>query len=341
MATLDLCITKGTNLKHEHGLPGSLVSTVSYHPLKFADKNLKKELLNCDPSAKSTYHIGETESSAVTSSPVWVQMLLSDDVQRLKQLLPSTNFLSRTYSNAEDLAHESLASRKDTESSSLQYPLLQQIKSSNVSENDIELIPWKDATGAIIIQIRFSDVLNKLPLFDQILGEVTIPLSRLAEKKEIEGWFKVEQKGTTQSIEDSVHHEVDEEGEHTKSDNENDQQFMNNSTDSAHPQIYIKVKLSIPSSSSTDIDRETSVVVTEQMVRSANLGENKGIGFIGTSINTFNTVRGVSGNVQYLQNQLGSTLDMIEMVQNAFNFAVSVISISEETKNVHSFRHFL
>ena len=312
------------NLKHEHGLPGSLVSTVSYHPLKFADENLKRDLLSCDPSAKSTYHIGETESSTVTSSPVWEQMLLSDDVQRLKQLLPSTNFLSRDefFSNGEELVDDVLTSRKNQESS-LQYPLLQQIKSSNIMESQVELIPWKDSTGAIIIQIRFSDVLNKLPLFDQILGEVTIPLSRLVLEKDIEGWFKVELKGTPQSIETSIDHEVNEED--SDSDNEHDQKTIKYSNGSGHPQIYIKVKLFIPNSSSTDIDRETSIVVTEQMARSANLSEEKGIGFIGTSINTFNTVRGVSGNVQYLQNQLGNALDMIEMVQNAFNFAVSVI----------------
>ena len=261
----------------------------------------------------------------MTSSPVWTKMSLSDDAQRLKQLLPSTNFLSRTHSNSGDVNGDYLPSRHNEESS-LQYPLLQPIKSSNQTESTTELIPWSVSSGAIVIQIRFSDMLNKLPLFDQILGEVIIPISRLAEEKEIEGWFKVKGKDINKPLGSNVHPLIESMDNHSPKAGENGQQVKDSQTDLTYPQIYVKVKLDPAPSNYTDIDKETSIVVAEQLARSANFNEEKGVGFIGTSISTFNTVRGVSGNVQYLQNQLGSALDTIEMVQNTFNFAVSFIS---------------
>ena len=58
-----------------------------------------------------------------------------------------------------------------------------------------ELVSWEDSKGAVVIQIRFSDVLNKLPIFDKILGEVVIPPFESIVNNEQWYWWMVS--GTT------------------------------------------------------------------------------------------------------------------------------------------------
>eukprot|EP01083_Nonionella_stella_P098365 276568_1 len=86
------------------------------------------------------------------------------------------------------------------------------------------------------------------------------------------------------------------------------------------PRIHIKAEFEPPNGIVTDIDRETSIVVAEHMIWSASATTDNRPGFIGSSLETFNTVRGVTGQVQYLQNQLGIILDVIETLRNTFNF---------------------
>jgi len=152
----------------------------------------------------------------------------------------------------------------------------------------------------------------------------------LQKKRKIKGWYKVLKKGTRDTVEiqpeefdkdkqnDDNSTQIDPDTISTKNDNEN--KILNND-----PMILLDLEITFPEEEVTDIDRETSIVVAKEMIRSASLSQDTRVGIIGTSISTFNTVRGVTGNVQYLQNQLGSILDMIEMLRNAFNFSVSCL----------------
>ncbi len=182
--TLKISVDRGQHLTPQLGLgiPGSLVSHIVWDPTKFLDDKSIKKITDFDATSKEIYHVGETESSAVTFNPEWKAMHSSDQLQRLRQMLPSTNFLSRTNSSG-DLTTNDISGKKSQ--GTLEVPILQPIRAlgqqgktnqNEISEeeenkNQIELVPWEACKGAIVVQVRFTDVLNKLPIFDQILGE--------------------------------------------------------------------------------------------------------------------------------------------------------------------------
>lgn len=332
---LKVQVCRGQNLTPQIGLgiPGSLVSTVTWDPTKFLDEKSRKKLADFE---KGIYHAGETESSSVTFNPEWKSMHGSDQLERLKQLLPSTNFLSRT--NLDDTSMSEKINIQSESRETLELPILQPIseltrqagtKSDSEIEEDsadgIELLPWEASKGAIVVQVRFTDVLSKLQIFDQILGEVVIPFDKIVKEK-VDGWFQVLPKGTLETIEENPSEKPE------KSDKKS---FLTRLTDPDNesveedkiqdqlPLIYLKADFVPPSDNVTDIDRETSIVVAEHMIWSTNETKDSS-GFIGSSLKKFNTVRGVTGQVQYLQNQLGNILDKIEILRNAFNFTVRI-----------------
>jgi len=342
---LEISISRGRNLVPHYGIPGSLVSSIIWDPLKFADENAKKSIVECDPSSNGLHQIGETEGSGVTSSPEWKKVHGSNELERMKQLLPSKNFLSRTQSSG-DLSCIDPTQLNDNV---LHFPILQPIAPIDQQEasaaddgsdgNDaihlehVKILPWEAAKGAIIIQVRFADVLNTLPIFDQILGDVVIPISMIAKDMMVEGWFEVLEKGTLRTIElpkdDDSTHICNDDGENlstrlaTQDATNDEKESISKIEPDSKPSIYLKVKLNVPGGRNiSDIDKETSIVVAEHLIRSAKKTDH-GPGFLGTSISTFNTVTGVRGNLQHLQNQLGDALDMFEIVLNTFNFTVS------------------
>jgi hypothetical protein len=358
VAELEVAVLRGRNLAPNHRIPGSLVASIFWEPSKFADEYTKNIIKDIDPSLCGLHQIGETEGSGMTSSPEWLIAHPSNELERMKQLLPSKNFLSRTNSSA-NLKTDILKEIKPLDTSTLTFPILQPISApgkipeadlaqqeeeeDDEAEEDnttpygnIQLVPWESSKGAIVIQVRFADVLNKLPIFDQVLGEVVIPLARLAKEKSIEGWFKVLEKGTMRTEEDICN----DDSRKLPYSNKDATDILNRlvGADSAelvsdampvdlskYPSIFLQAKLKVPNTSNiTDIDKETSRVIAEHLIRSTKAKEDIGLGFIGTSISTFNTVTGVRGNVQNLQNQLGKALDMIEIFNNLFNFTVSI-----------------
>jgi len=318
---LNVKVLRGKHLSTEHGIPGSMVSDIFVDTSRLVDD--KTSLIKCDATSKSAYHIGTTESSGVTFSPVWESIRESHEFIGLKKLLPSSNVLTKTDSRLQpssDANDESVLQELSKIKTSIHFPLLQPISgrkglsggtTSDEGKISVKLLPWESSVGAVVFQVRFADVLNRLPLFDDTIGEVVIPLERIARARKIKGWFKVLKKGTRETIEIEPE-EAD--SKPTKNDNGND--VLNNS-----PMILLEAEITFPDEKVTDIDRETSIVVAEEMIKSASLSQDTRVGIIGTSISTFNTVRGVTGNVQYLQNQLGSILDMMEMLRNAFNFS--------------------
>ena len=94
-------------------------------------------------------------------------------------------------------------------------------------------------------------------------------------------------------------------------------------TESGHPEVYLEIKWIPPelNDENLDAEREASVVLAEEMIRSASQAK-AGVDLMGTSIGAFNTVTGLSGHVHMIQNTLGSALDTVESIRNAFNFSV-------------------
>lgn len=350
LSDLNISILRGQNLIPHRGLPGSLVASVLWEPSKFEDDVSKQLISNIDPTSQGIFHICETESSGVTFSPEWKSIHESEELQRMKQLLPKKNFLSRVHSS-DSLSLLNSLERKDD--NVVHFPILQPIASSesfeeedsdeddkedcgNISSKNVEILPWTASKGAITIEIRFVDVLNKLPIFDQVLGQVVIPISKIAEEGELEGWFNVVEKGSIE-ISKIIHMKRSE--DNRKDDVEGTSFLSRFTTPDADPKngreqsetketiplVYLRLKLTNPGSlSPNEIERETSIVVAEHFIACfQKKKEDNSISFLGSSISTFNTVTGVRGNVEDLQNQLGAVLDMLDIFCNAFNFTVS------------------
>jgi hypothetical protein len=146
--------------------------------------------------------------------------------------------------------------------------------------------------------------MTKLRL-DDVLGEISIPISKIAENGEIKGWFQVLDPGSTHVLPVGG----TEDGEVADND---------------APLVYLHFKWNCPDSSSTidDTDREASIVVTEELIRTAAKTAASKIDLIGSSIGAFNTMRGLTGNIAAIQNTLGTVLDIVEGLRNSFNFTV-------------------
>uniref|UniRef100_A0A7R9ZHB4 C2 domain-containing protein n=1 Tax=Pseudictyota dubia TaxID=2749911 RepID=A0A7R9ZHB4_9STRA len=319
---LEVSVLGGKNLySRELGIPGSLFACVLWDPVKFVDEKTRKSIIKTDQLTRGYHEIGTTSSGGLTANPVWTEMNESDETKRLKQLLPNTDFW---------------APANDSEGhNELRFPILQPLL-GNKTAGDFSLSP-----GSIIIQVRFHDVLNRLPVFDDLLGEVIVPLSRLVKEGSVEGWFRLREHGLFESsiaptLDEGIQFypalewgKVDPVGskpsdEVTEPGGEN---FVKNNLDTAaiegYPEVNIRIKFQVPDlhSETSEEEKEASIVIAEEMIRSAVDTQDSKLGLIGSSISTFNTVRGIGGNVQFVQNQLGTVLDTLEQARNIFNFA--------------------
>lgn len=305
---------RGRNLRsRDLGLPGSFYLSISYDPLRYANEKDKKFLSKLDATSSCTHHVGTTISPGITSSPIWSHIRQSAVLCRLKHLLPDEHLWG------EDL--------RELSEGVVKYPILQPItKDRNFyfDENKdgrarmgIGLLPWESSLGAIVLQVRFSEVLGSFQLFENVLGEVVLPLAKLAGGQEVEGWFRILGAGTTDTVpgkssDDDLIAEVKPSGSIDNSESMNDE-------DVDVPELHAKVKF-LTHSIHVRSNTETSRVICEEMVRSASLSREGSIGVIGSSISTINTVRTLGGT---LQNQLSYAVNIIEMIRNAFNFSVS------------------
>ena len=324
MGFLDVSVIRGKNLRsYELGLPGAAYASVFWDALHFAPETEREMMAEIDPAAKGSHEVGSTVAAGITSHPEWKAVVESAESDRLKQLIPAE----------EDAVDESpdLGDSAANDPSSLQFPILQPIAlDSSTSDkdgrrnigNDIHLVPWELSPGAIVIQICFQDALNKFALIDPFFGDVIIPLKRLAKKKEIEGWFPVNDIGGNAN----GLHQVSSSGTLLGGGGNK----ATPAKDKGHgdePQVYLKLKLALPGASpwaindASDAEKEASMIVAEEMMRSGAMSEGENIGLIGTGLNTFNTVRGLNSQLQGIQNTLGGVLDTIERLRNVFNFA--------------------
>lgn len=314
---------QGKNLRsRDLGLPGSFYASIMYDPLRYAPSDkMRASLIKMDSSSGCTHEVGTTISPGITSNPVWEQMQESTELMRLKHLLPD----DRIWGQKEDM---------DT---SLSYPILQPLTDGSFISNDddeqavgLSLMPWEQSFGAVVIQVRFSDVLG-MELFDNTLGEVVIPLAKLAGSgRTVEGWFRLLSVGTTDTIpgeESPDESAVELEGEESETESEEGEDSP--APVVAFPELYVNIKFSSNALSGGDgmspsDDMESFKVICEEMSRTASIAQSNSIGVIGSSLNTINTVRTLGGK---LQNQISVVVDMVERVRNAFNFSVRQLDL--------------
>lgn len=308
---------QGKNLRsRELGLPGSFYAAIMYDPLRYANDKMKASLTKIDSSSGCTHEVGSTISPGITSHPVWTQMQESTELMRLKHLLPD----DRIWGQKEEM---------DT---SLSYPILQPIIDRSFVNVDmpedgqgVSLMPWEQSCGAVVIQVRFSDVLGTFQMFDNVLGEVVIPLAKLAGSgRTVEGWFRLLAVGTTDTVpgEEVAADDSAVKSEAVSEDSESEDEDESTPAATAFPELFIKVKFSpnaLNRSTCLIDDMESFKVICEELSRTASMAQQNSIGVIGSSLNTINTVRTLGGT---LQNQMSFFLDMIERVRNAFNFSV-------------------
>ena len=329
-------VTQGKNLRSpELGLPGSVVATILWDPLKYSCENDKKKIVDCDTTTKGVHEVGFTDKSAITSNPEWECVISSHETKRLQQLLPN-DIIIKNHDSTEKNSIKSFSELFEEDSPYVFFPLLQPISPGSKSiiqgKNyyDADILPWESSTGAVIVQIRFHDIMNKLPGIDDVLGEVTIPFSKLLENKSVDGWFQVLEKGCNETVvgssEDMKSESIDELLPNEHSDND----VSITGSEIEIPEIKINLSFMPPGEEVviSEREKEASIVIAEEMTKSVVLSQDAKVGIIGTSISTFNTVRGVRGNIQYIQNQLGYFLDIVEMIRNTMNFSVSKVFFS-------------
>lgn len=308
----------------ELGLPGSFYATISYDPVRYADENTKASLAKIDTSSTCSHQIGSTISPGMTSHPVWTNFQESADLMRFRYLLPDFQSLGSHLS--QDDGEQSLK---------VVYPILQPLTEDDgiapeeeevdgKQRSPIQLMPWEASHGAIVIQVRFSDVLGSL-IFDNVLGEVVVPLAKLAgSRRAVEGWFRLLDVGTRDtvpgdSVEDTADDVVETESSFSKKGGN-----ANKLPRIDLPEVYLKAKFSPNVGSLSPSDKESSKVICEELVRTASLSQENGVGVIGSSLSTLNTVRTLGGT---LQNQLCFVVDMVEKARNAFNFSNPRITV--------------
>mmetsp|Transcript_10228 Transcript_10228/g.18060 ORF Transcript_10228/g.18060 Transcript_10228/m.18060 type:complete len:519 (+) Transcript_10228:245-1801(+) len=280
---------------------------------------MKSSLVKIDTLSGCTHEVGATVSSGITSNPIWTHVQESPELMRLKHVLPDDRLW-----------------RHDKEvDASLSYPILQPItEDGGLSHEEVDgsqrtdgvqLMPFESSFGAVVFQVRFSDVLGSFQMFDNVLGEVVIPLAKLAGSgRAVEGWFRLLGVGTKDTVpgespdDTTVKSVAMSEDKDTKDDVIPAADF---------PKLYLRVKFSpngILCNDTYQSDMESSKVVCEELSRTASVAQDNSVGVIGSSLNTINTVRTLGGK---LQNQISFVVDMLERVRNAFNFSNPRITV--------------
>jgi hypothetical protein len=280
--TIDVAIHRGKNLySREFGIPGRTGCHVYWDPLRYGDEKSKKAIISVDRSAESKHAIGFTKAH-YTADPVWDELQDSIESKRLQQLLPKEGDFFEV-------------SEEEASSSAIHFPILQPFKAkeSSLDASGIylktALEPWTASKGAIVVEVRFQDILNSLPGFEDVLGEVAIPFSKLVERGEISGWFQVLDVGTT-SLVPGYNSNAVKAARDAESDNRDS--LYGNSI----PQVHLSFKWTPPGETQepSETDRETSVVIQEEFLRSSILARESKIDLVGSSIGALNTALGTS-----------------------------------------------
>jgi len=312
---------RGRNIRsRDLGLPGSFGCCISYDPVRYASDKMKTSLAKLDESCSYTHDIASTVSPGITSNPVWSQVRDSSELVRLKHLLPNDRLWGQS-------------DQKNGNVVNIRYPILQPIAKgidfNNHASTDItnisgvQLLPWESSFGAVVFQVRFSDVLGSFQMFDNVIGEVALPLSKLARGPGVEGWFRLLPVGTKDTVPGQS--SVDDVMSMGNPPPVAEAEKVDTNEGALHradfPELFVKFKFSaraITKEMASSSDNETCKVICEEIVRNASTSKESNISMIGSSISTLNRVRSLGGN---LQNQISYVVDTIERVRNAFNFS--------------------
>jgi hypothetical protein len=158
-------------------------------------------------------------------------------------------------------------------------------------------------------------VVQPISMMFTIVLAVAIPFADIVKQGEISGWYDVD------SGENLIAHKF-------VSTEIGKKPTLDDSSRSHDAQLFLTVRW-IPPSDIADIaaetEREASVAIQEEMVRSASITrqQKEKLGLLGSSLGALNTVRGISGNLLLVQNMLGSILNTAESCIHALDFTVS------------------
>lgn len=282
-------IEGGRNLHSpELGLPVNVECHALWDPVGLASPRQSKKISSWDKSAVCVHEIGSTDSE-FSPSPSWKGFFVSSTTKRLKQVLSSRS--------------DCFALGRNVEKNEITFPVLQPFV--RISKGFDRLEKWSASKACIVFEVRFSTI---LPGSESILGECVIPLPSLVEQQEIKGWFELVEKGS--AIDGAV-------------------RGVPETSNSETPQIEILVRWEPPqhtASESTSVEREASLVIQEELTRSAVLVANTNgiMGRVTSSVGALSSLRSTRSSLSSLQNSLGAALDFFESTRNALNFTVSI-----------------
>ena len=307
-----LNIVKGRNIRSpELGLAGHVGCRVSLDLVRFMQEKQRKKALEVDHSMSAAHEFGST-AFAFGTEPVWDRMIKNDRAMRMSLLLPRLG----TFFDSEE------------ETNDVVFPVLQPISASL----DIQILdPWESSTAGIVVEVRLSDLLNVIPGSEYTLGEVVLPLRDLIVKGEVSGWFSIAITSPN-SVSSSQGTEIHSLNEDAKTD---------------EPQLFLTIVWNPPSKHSTskflEIEREASYAIQEEMIMSAVLArsQKEKVNILVSSIGALNNVRGISTNLQNVQNQLGWALDFCESCIHLFDFTVSYFQTGVQLSLSSEFLQFL
>jgi len=300
---LKLSIVKGRNIRSpELGLPGNVGCTIRWDPTRLSkNEKKKKRTIEIDGSACAMHEVGST-NYVYAMNPTWDQMIESDETKRLKLLMPTGQ------------GHFFDQSTESDEEEFIDFPILQPLGKSG----DLHCLnPWDSSSAAIVVEVKFTDLLNILPGSEYSVGDFSIPFSDIVKGGKTSGWYDIKVSG---EIESAISFPKPVFLDHAADESEN-------SASDDKPQVYVKATWVPPEEKSNvgvETVREASHAIQEELVRSARLiqQQSEKLGILGSSLGALNTVRGISSNLQVVQNTLGSTLDMVESCIHAFDFTV-------------------
>jgi len=336
---ITIAVSEGENIRsRDLGLSGNVGCRVYWDPLRFAKDKQKARIIAIDKSATTSHEIGWTDS-VFTTNPVWTTFIESDECRRLKQVSPHNGHFFET---EEEIAMEG----------GVEFPVLQPFRklddgNETVGEmSSVALDHWKASPAAVVVEVRFHDILNMLPGSDHVFGEVVIPLCTLVEKGEISGWFRINPVGTNQCAQvelDSNEYapELDEGSSFVGGTAETGLSMF-----SECPKLWVGLKWIPPNENLSSLearetDREASAVIQEEFLRWAVINRDKDKLkklVVGGSIGAFKTVSGLAGTLSVIQNFLGHLANALEAVRNLLNFTVSpsrLLVVPTESTLVH------
>jgi len=300
---IEVQVERGRNLRsQELGISGSVGCHVFWHPLRYIENEEDgKSLISQDKLLESRHDMGET-NFVFDVNPEWNKLTASSELLRMQRLSPNLETLLLERGKG---PKNKKADHKN--SKSVVFPFLRPVCSKENSKKNANscLEPWKSTLGAIVVQVRFGDVINKLPGFKDTLGEVVIPLSNVMLNTQINGWFQVTKVNSTHTVR------------------------YNKDSDDGMPCVHLSLRWLPPDLNQkvSEADREASINLEEEMVLTAStkaLSQGKTIGNSLGSLNS--TVRGIGGTLHSIQNTIGQVVDLLEACHNIFTFADPQIS---------------